>query len=369
MTESYGQDTLDLLANVAADFAKPDPGRVRSIRDSGGRLDREMWGRLADNGWLSIMVPEELNGAGLGLDAAALVARRLGYAGFPEPFVAAGVLTPLVLAAAEDDQRVERLEGVMAGETVAAVAWQSPHGGLDPNDAAVSVQSGLLSGAARFVPVADADAYVVAASSAVGLKLYWVPADAAGLAVRIERSADGTAGVRLELEAVRSTPLLDAPAGGAALSQALDAAAVALCAELVGIMDRVLEMTLEFLRRREQFGKPIGSFQALQHRAVDLWIQHELSKAALATAVRTHLDPAATATDRALATSSVKARSSAAARQLTTEALQLHGAIGFTDEYDLGLYLNRVLSLTPWLGGAAAHRRRYAELVDRVASR
>jgi alkylation response protein AidB-like acyl-CoA dehydrogenase len=128
-------------------------------------------------------------------------------------------------------------------------------------------------------------------------------------------------------------------------------------------MDRVLEMTLEYLSNRKQFGVPIGSFQALQHRAADIWMQRELVVAALEAAVSVHDDPASDAWDRAAAASSVKARAAQAAPALCNEALQMHGAIGFTDEYDLGLYLNRALALSPWLGGATVHRRRYASLV------
>ena len=150
----------------------------------------------------------------------------------------------------------------------------------------------------------------------------------------------------------------------AALQLAVDHATLAASAELLGLMECALEMTLDYLRTRVQFGKPIGSYQALQHRAVDLYIQKELTRATLGAAVAAVEDPACAAERRTAAASSAKARASQAALAICKEALQMHGAIGYTDEYDLGLYLNRALVLSAWLGNASAHRSRYAALAD-----
>jgi alkylation response protein AidB-like acyl-CoA dehydrogenase len=367
---SHADDTLALLSDVAADFAVPNAERVRALRDAGGGLDRTMWRRLADNGWLSIVVPEELGGAELGLEAAAIVARRLGYAGFPEPFVAAGVLAPAVLAAGKDPGRQHRIDSVLAGDIVAAVGWQGPQGGFEPAVGGVRATPGddgtELSGVTRFIGVPDADGFVIAAREPDGIRLDWVVAGADGLTVHVEHTVDGIASPRLELDGVRvpdTDRLLPAPEGGVLLRAAVDLARVAVSAELLGVMDRALELTLDYLRQRKQFGAPIGSFQALQHRAADIWMQRELSAAALDAAIQVHMNRSSSETDRAAAASSVKARTAHAAPLMCTEALQLHGAIGFTDEYELGIYINRALALAPWLGNAAAHRRRYAELV------
>ena len=139
---------------------------------------------------------------------------------------------------------------------------------------------------------------------------------------------------------------------------------MAASAELFGAIDCMLEMTLEYLRTRVQFGKPIGSYQALQHRAVDMYIQKELTRATLAAAVATLEDPDCTPEQRAAAASSAKARATQAALAVCKEALQMHGAIGYTDELDLGLYFNRTLVLSAWLGNAGAHRSRYAALAQ-----
>src|SRR5438045_1255939 len=121
MSLGHSEVTLDLLSDVAASFCRRDVERVRTLRDSGETLHRDMWRRLADNGWFTVLVPESLGGAGLGLDAVAIIARRLGYGAFPEPFVAAGVLAPLVLAGAGDEQL---LAPVLAGDTVIGVGWR-----------------------------------------------------------------------------------------------------------------------------------------------------------------------------------------------------------------------------------------------------
>jgi alkylation response protein AidB-like acyl-CoA dehydrogenase len=125
-------------------------------------------------------------------------------------------------------------------------------------------------------------------------------------------------------------------------------------------------MALGYMRTRVQFGKPIGSFQALQHKAADLYVQQELTRAVLDEAIR-KLDAGVPDVERAKVASRCKARASDAGLRITREAIQLHGAIGFTDEYDVGLYLKRALVLSGWLGNAGAHRRRFASLTSDAA--
>lgn len=362
-------DTLTMLADAAAAFAKPDARRVRALRGSADGYDRAVWRQMAELGWLSIQVPEAQGGLGLGLAASATLATRVGYAAFPEPFVSAAVMAPWCLAGARADSCGERaLQGVVAGECVAAVAWQGDAGRLEIDDCGVSARltstGATLSGSSRFVLPASADAFIVAAAGPQGLALYWVPRGTRGLQVRAEPCADGGASGWLSLadvELPHENRLADSGAADL-LRDAVDSGTVAVSAELVGLMDRALEMTLDYLRTRKQFGKPIGSFQALQHRAVDIWIQKEVSKAALDAAVRRFDAAGATPRERAMAASSAKSRAADAALTVCKQAVQLHGAIGFTDEYDLSLYFNRALVLCAWLGNAAAHRRRYGDL-------
>ena len=372
MSDARDQDVLDMLDDVARAFTQPDPNRVRQLRDSSGATDRAMWTTMAKAGWLSIMVPNHLGGSGLGIEAVSIVARRLGYGAFPEPFVAAGVLTPLLLTACDGARWHERLQAIMAGDLLVAVTWQGDTGALDPMDtgqvrARRNEAQMLLNGTSRFSHVDDADVYIIAPRLEDALAMYWVPKTAAGLNIEKEHRADGFASAVLSLvdvpvPAVDRLPL--APDRNAELLESvLELARTASSAELIGVMDRALELTLDYLRIRKQFDRPIGSFQALQHRAVNMWMQRELSAAALEAAVRVMEDAGSTTAQRAAAASSVKARTAQAARDVCSEALQLHGAIGFTDEYELGIYFNRALTLCPWLGGASEHRRRYTQLV------
>jgi alkylation response protein AidB-like acyl-CoA dehydrogenase len=149
----------------------------------------------------------------------------------------------------------------------------------------------------------------------------------------------------------------------AAIARAVDETNVVLAAELLGAMDQSLTIALDYLRTREQFGRAIGSFQGLQHRTVDLWMQKELSIGAVDDAVRT-LDSTDDPRARTLAASRAKSRCADAALLVTREAIKLHGAMGFTDECNVGQYLQRSLALSAWLGNGAAHRRRYAQLAD-----
>jgi alkylation response protein AidB-like acyl-CoA dehydrogenase len=143
---------------------------------------------------------------------------------------------------------------------------------------------------------------------------------------------------------------------------------MATAAELVGLANRMLELTCAYLSDRTQFGKPIGTFQALQHKAVDMWLQVQLAEAALAEALAVRADPNHDPTAAVAAVSSAKARASAAASTVGKQAVQLHGAIGFTDEYELGHLVNRALVLAAWLGNAREHTRRFADLTRERAS-
>ncbi|MEK7750361.1 MAG: acyl-CoA dehydrogenase family protein [Acidobacteriota bacterium] len=365
-------DTLRMLRDSAADFAKLDAARVRRMRGIRPGFDRSVWLEMAGMGWLGVLIPEMHGGSGLGMGAASIVAEQLGRALYPEPYSASAVLATLTLLHGDSpDLKQDILPQLAAGKLVAGLAWQDEHGGLDVAQCGVraSDRDGrlVLEGTSRFVATPDADAFIVSARGARGLELHWVGRDAEGLSCTLEARADGSASARLSFDQVSSSAETRVATGASAetaLCLAIDHAVVAASAELLGIMDCALSMTLEYLRTRVQFGKPIGSFQALQHRAVDMYIQKELSRAVLGAAVAALDDPQCTPERRAAAASSAKARASHAALAICAEAVQMHGALGFTDEYDLGLYLNRALVLSAWLGNASVHRSRYAALME-----
>jgi alkylation response protein AidB-like acyl-CoA dehydrogenase len=367
-----------LLADSVADFVErgTDLARVRRLRGSSGEHDRAVWKQMAELGWLGILVPERYDGLGLGLTEAAIVAKGLARSLAPEPLTAAAVLAATALAASENETlKEEQLRRLAAGDCLPALAWQEQAGTLDPltiEASATPFEGGYkLSGVKRFIAgAAQADAFLVSARAPSGIVLLWVPRDSAGVRVALEPLADGRSFGTLEFAdalAPKACVLAAGPAAGEALARALDHGAVIAGAELLGVGERALEITLDYLRTRVQFGKPIGAFQALQHRAVDLHIHKELASAVLEEGLAA-LDAGPGAPERAAIASRVKARCTDAALRITREAIQLHGAIGFTDDYDAGLYLKRALTLAAWLGHAAWHRRRYARLAAGVAA-
>ena len=316
------------------------------------------------------MVPEDCGGLGLGLHAATIVARRLGYAGYLEPYVGIAVLAAACLAeCGPSAARCELLSALAEGTQLPALAWQPADGALDPCAAAVTLEEASserarLSGESRFIAFAQSDVLIVSAMAKDEPRLYRVDSARSGVAVRAERAADGTLLARLVLTDVEvgAGDLLARGTNAVnAVEAALDSGLIAYGAELLGVIERALDLTTDYLRTRHQFGQPIGAFQTLQHRAVDMWIQKELTRAALRSALKAARGDMSQRRALRAAASSVKARASHAALHVCGQAVQLHGAIGFTDEYDLGAYVNRALTLAATLGGAAAHRKRHAE--------
>jgi len=361
-----------LLMDSVADFVRRGTGtaRARALRGTPGEYDREVWRKMAELGWLGILVPEQYGGLGLGLAEMAIVAGGLARVLAPEPLTAAAVLAGGVLVGGDNEVlKGDLLRKVVSGDVLPVMAWQEDAGALKVTEIktrAAPFEGGFrLNGEKRFVGgAAGADGFAVSARTQDGIEVFWVERGAPGVDVELEQLADGRHfGVLRLADAIvaKDRIIASACSACATLEKAFDHAAVIVAAELHGVMSRALEMSLDYMKTRVQFGKPIGSFQALQHRAVDLYIQQQLSSAVLDEVLRA-LDRNPDARTRASLASRAKARCSESALRITREAIQIHGAIGFTDEYDAGLYLKRALVLAAWLGSATAHRRRYAEL-------
>jgi alkylation response protein AidB-like acyl-CoA dehydrogenase len=369
-SDSTGADDRRILAQSVADFARraSDMARVRKWRGVAPGFDRALWQEMAAMGWTGLLVPERHGGLGLGFAEMAEVSRGLARALMPEPLVPCAVLAVRALVHCGNDALGgELLARIASGELIAALAWQERAGDLGKQAPATTarLQAGqvVLQGAKRFVAgAAGADGFVVSAGMGAGSVLVWLPAATAGARLDLEPLADGRFAGRLTLDAVKLPQAhLLAPAEIAqpALERAVDEATVMASAELLGIVEQTLAMTLDYLRTRVQFGRAIGSFQALQHRAVDLYVQEQLALVALADALAATDSPLLDAAGIA-AISRAKARCSDAAALITRQAIQMHGAIGFTEDSDVGLYVKRALTLAAWLGNSAYHRRRYA---------
>ena len=365
-------DERRLLKESVGVFVERTGGasRTRALRGRSPSFDRSLWREMADLGWLGVTVPESYGGLGLSLSELSVIVEGLGGALAPEPVVEAVTLAGGVLCHAGGKVAEEVLPKVVAGDLIPALAWQEPDGSFDPESVATSAQATpkggtRLQGIKAFVPHADAaDGFVVTARNGQGLVLYWVPAGSRGVDVSFHPLANGSKVGRVafhQVEVGDDQRIASGKDAVRALRVAMDDAAVMASSALVGLMGKVLEMTLEYLKIRVQFGKPIGSFQALQHRAVDLYIQKELSKAVLGEALAA-LGDGTDSPARRGAASRAKARCSDAALLICREGVQMHGAIGFSDEYDLGLYLNQALVLSAWLGNSSYHRHRYATI-------
>lgn len=368
---SEREDARRMLADAVNTFVTraTTVKRVRELRDTQPGFDRNLWQSIADQGWLGIHVPEQYGGQGLGFSELRIVAQALGGALIPEPLTACAVLaTGAILHGDNEALKQKLLPQMVEGKLFVGLAWQESLSSLDLSASLKATKAGggyTLNGTKRFVtPAAGADGYVVSANEGGKTVLVYLPANTAGVEVKLERRVDGTPCGLISFKDAKvaaDAVVASASAGEAALKRAIDEATVVASAELSGVMSNVLELTLTYMKTRVQFGVPIGSFQALQHRAVDLYIQQEIADAVLRDVVR-QLDDAPGDTARALAASRAKSRCADAALAITRAAIQFHGAIGFTEDCDVGLYVKRAITVAAWLGNGRTHRARYARL-------
>ncbi len=334
------------------------------------------WHKLAEQGWFGILYPEALGGSGLGLVDMAVLMEEMGRAVMPGPFFSTVLLGGLaILEAGSPAQRQEWLPRIAKGSAKVSLAWTEPNARWD---AAGIVATGreaaggfILSGTKLFVPDAHiSDMLIVAvrtrdgSTMEDGVSLFLVPKDAAGLAVTPLPTIDETrklCEVKLDNVAVPAAALLGEKHGGwPALVRVLDRATVALCGEMCGGAQQVLDMTTAYAKIRIAFGKPIGSYQGVKHQAADMLVAIENAKSLTyyaAWAVDESLDEAP------LAVSMAKAAASDAYRKVASTGIQLHGGIGMTWEHDLQLYFKRAKASEVAFGDATWHRERVARLL------
>ena len=351
------RDSVNKLLERAGGIA-----RARRVRDERANWDTGVWGELAEAGVLGVATPEEAGGLGMGLPAAGVIAEEMGRVIAPEPVGPTIGLTIGLLHRLCPDAPL--LESVIAGEATLAVAWQErgPRGVSDTIDC--RFENGVLTGSKDWVMgLADDAPILVVAKSTDGLTLVQVAADASGLTKQATQQSDGSALTSLTFASTPAEVLAEGAKVAPALADAVADATALTAAELVGVSETAFELTLDYIKTREQFDKPIGSFQVIQHRAVDMKIMQEVAQAAVREALAA-MENAATPQARSRQASRAKARACVASQKITREAIQLHGAVGYTDEFDVGLLLNRALVLSAWLGDGAYHRRRWLELRD-----
>jgi alkylation response protein AidB-like acyl-CoA dehydrogenase len=341
-TSEDGGESLRMIRDSAAGLAPRtgDLRRIRGLRFTEPGFDREIWRQMCEMGWPGLLVSEDHGGSGLGVREFCALTEELGASLVPEPLIPAAFAAMLLPG--------DHLAAVLSGERIVLPAWQEKPHSIDPvGDCALS--GGTLNGHKMFVSMAiGAEAFLVTVPGGLAL----VERDAPGVHVVSTPAQDGGNFATVTFDGAPAV----AVAGDA--SEALDVAALATSAYLLGAMDRVFGITLEYLKTREQFGRKIGTFQALQHRSADLKIQLELTRAVVNAAART-MDESTDARERRAAVSRAKARASDAASAVTRGCIQLHGGIGYTDAADPGLFLRKMMVLAPMFGSAALHRTRY----------
>ena len=372
--DSYPARTDDGQAEAIRDSVRAfvtQRSSLRRVRDQRGQTPgygRDIWRQMAELGWFGMLVDEDAGGMGLGVAEAASIADGLATGLFPEPFTLSAMLPTAILRQADaSPSRDDLLADIISGEILVAVAWQEQPNSIDPLICTTSVvadgHTSVLTGTKRFAAAADsADSLIISARGTGGIELWQVRPGMPGVSITPVPLADGTFAATVTLDAVRlAEEFRLAGDAGPLLARALDVATVLTAAELLAVARVAFTMTLEHLRTRKQFGAPIGSFQALRHRAVDCGAQLELAAAVLHDAiplVHSSDDPVA----RAALASRAKARASEAAMLVARESIQMFGAMGFTDELDLSLCVKRILVLSATLGATHHHQRRFAAL-------
>jgi 3-oxochol-4-en-24-oyl-CoA dehydrogenase len=349
-----------LLRDSAAKFVgAAGPKIARKFRDSDQSFAPQRLREAGELGWLGVLVPEAAGGLGLGLTELALVLEQAGRGLVCEPI---GLATISAAALGFAPKPHPMLSRAMTGDALVVPALQERAHGDDPLAPSTQARGNgtrlQLSGQKLFVCADGADGFLVSAGGRDGLSLYYVAGDAPGSSLSTTQTVDGRKLSTLNLKDAPADLIPSRQSSHSAVEAVTDLALIALSAELLGVMEKAQEITFDYLCIRKQFGKPIGSFQALQHQAVNIYIRTETTRSLLFQ-VAANNDPYRI--DPALA-ASVKAKASEDAMFVIQGCVQLHGAIGFTDEHDIGLYLKRALLLSSLFGNAAAQRRRYAKI-------
>jgi alkylation response protein AidB-like acyl-CoA dehydrogenase len=360
----------DDLRDTARKFldSEVSSAHVRALLDDETGFDRSVWSKMADLGWLGIHVPEADGGMGATYTDVVVVLHELGRHVAPTPFLSAAILAAEALRTPANEQlRREWLPAIVKGERIATVAAAGPSGSCEPRRLGVSwrVNGGVrVDGVARFVPDAHiADAVIIAASDSDGRVTFGlVETPATGVRVTVEPTVDQTRRLcRVELDdvAVADDQLLGPPGEQTLLHRRVTSlGAVAVCADALGAAERMLEVSTQYAKERQQFGRPIGSFQAVKHHCADMLMAVEGSRAAVAHASSALDDPIGDVDEAA---SVAKSYAGPGCADVCQTAVQVHGGIGFTWEHDAHLHLKRAKLDEALFGSTSWHRRRLAE--------
>ena len=367
----------EMLRRSAREFLAKEcsPKTVRRLMETADGYDAALWKKIAGLGWTALGIPEQYGGVGSFLDLV-VVLEEAGRALLPGPFFSTmGLAVPALIEAGTEAQKKETLGAIADGKARATLAFTEPAGRWDAGGLKLSAKQGggawRLNGVKSFVPdAAVADYTVVVARSRgddgeEGITLFLVTGKPQGVTVTPLETLDMTrrwSEVRFDNVELPSDSVMGAPdRAWPALKRSLEWSTAGLCAEMVGGVQKVLETSTEYAKTRQQFGKPIGIYQAVSHKIADMLVQSESGRSATYYAAWC-VD--ADAPDRAVAASMAKAYVSDAYRKVAGDGIQVHGGIGFTWEHDMHLYFKRAKSSEVTLGDATYHRELVAQALD-----
>lgn len=332
----------------------------RRARQELGRLDAKAWAALAELGVLGLTISQDFGGFGEGPASLLPVHLELGRGLVSEPVIPSAVMGAALLDACGDAARTRWLPSIASGETIVSVAYQEPgrRYDADPQDcrATRKAEGWQVDGAKHLVwHGAAATAWLLSAKGPDGQTLLLaVPAGASGVRITDTPTLDGARCARLDLDAV-SLPadalLAEGEAADRALAQGLQWGTAALCAHAAGAMERLLDITVDYLKTRKQFGQPLASFQALQHRLAEMLVAKELALSMAYVAVAALTEPDAVQRCRMIA--SAKLEAARTGRLVAQMAVQLHGGMGMTDELEVGDFFKRLTVVDQLLGDTA----------------
>ena len=353
-----------LLKNSARAFLDEHckPATVRSLWDDPRGESEGLWKEMAQLGWLGLSLPEVHGGSGLGMVETAILLEELGRAVYPGPYLPTILAATGIGEAGTDAQKKRWLPAIATGDARATIAFLDADFDWSPGAVRTRAErtapGWALTGDKRYVPWAHvANVLLIPAVAPAGLTVFLVEPSARGLGLSPVAGMDlATRWVHVRLDQVPVAPdavLGTVGAGGVLLGGLLRRGAVGAAAEMLGAARRCLDMSVAYAKVREQFGQPIGSFQAIRHKCAEMLLEVENSHSATYYAAWA-LD--AGAEDQELAASVAKAYVGDAARKVCGDSIQVHGGIGFTWEYDLHLYFKRAKALEPMYGDGDYHR-------------
>lgn len=373
----YLNDDQAMLQDTARPFMAAEGSIEKQLRhwrdrDCKDGFGHELWKQFAEMGFTGILIDEADGGLGMGHAEAGIVLEEIGRNLTPSPFLTTSVVGVTALKHAGDETKAKYLPGIISGETVLALALDESAKFRPSRIATRAERSGngfKLNGKKQFVVQGgSANMLIVAARTGgsedetAGITLFAVDKDAAGLSAESARLVDSAMAAHVELDNVEVTAdavIGEVDQGWDVLTRVVHAGQAGAAAEMIGVGSGAMDMTVNYLKERKQFGQLIGSFQALQHRAAHLYSEMEIARAAVMKAQQL-LDEGDDGAP--LMVSVAKAKAGQAAGLAVREGVQMHGGIGMTDEYDIGLYMKRDRSLAEFMGDANYHANLVAEM-------